>query len=191
MRWILVTHIVWFVPNRFCWGLFDYYGTIGPCLSSRDRCWRIVRIICWTSAIQYRLRFVHAWVVRRAVHVNRFVLLVINRCVRVGLEDLGMERISMSRRRCTQVTVGLWNLCFLSYSVGSNWSVNRCLVLWRLWSILCCLPRVLSGSSPRRCDVLTESEVFGHELVLLILRLWSGCCRAGCCRSLVIHLGFT
>ena len=189
MRRILVTHIVRFVPNRFCWGFFDYDRTIGPYLSSWDRCRRIVRIICWTSAVQYRLRFVQAWVMLgRAVHVNRLVLLVINGRMCIGLEDFSMERISMPRRRRTQVTVGLWNLCFLSDSVGSNCSVYWRLVLRRLRPIFAWLPLVITRGSTMRRDVLAEPEVFCHELVLLIRRLGSGCCSACRCGTLVIHV---
>ena len=190
MRLVFVTHIVWFVSNRFCRRFFDNYWPIGTYLSSGNRGWRIVCIICRTSAIQHWVCFIQGGVLRCTMHVYRFVLLVVNSCISVGLEDFSMEWISMPWRRCAQVTVGLWNLSFVGDSVSRNRMLYGRLMLRRMWPSLRSFPLVLTGGSTMRCDVLTKPEVISHKLILLIRRLWSGCCGTRSWRRLVIHLRF-
>ena len=108
------------------------------------------------------------------VSIDWFVLLIVGRWIRGVGECFGVELVSVTRRRCAEVTVELRNFGFLGDSVMRSVCVDRCLVLRRK---LATLSLVLPGASSMRGDVLTETEVLLDKLVILVLRLWSGCLR--------------
>ena len=63
------------------------------------------------------------------VSIDWFVLLIVGGWIRGVGKCFGVELVSVTRRRCAEVTVELRNLGFLGGSVLRGVCVDRCLML--------------------------------------------------------------